>query len=77
MAALSVPYWVSKRSSDPSTFLDHIARYYATASNGDTIATNFRTEHLVVVATAADSTTYCGYGFDSDGVITLRLTDSA
>jgi hypothetical protein len=77
MAALGVPYWVSKRSSDPSQFLDVLARYYASADNGDTIATNFRTENLSVFATGNDSTTYCGAEFDANGVITLRLTNSA
>lgn len=77
MAELSKPFWVKQRQADPGAVLDIMARYYSDASDADTIPTNCDTANLTVNITANDSTTRCGGSFDSDGLVTLNLTDSA
>ncbi|KKM74420.1 hypothetical protein LCGC14_1400510 [marine sediment metagenome] len=65
MAELNKPFWVKKRG------------YYDDASDLDTVPTNCDTANLTISVTANDSTTRGGGSFDSDGLITLHLTDSA
>jgi hypothetical protein len=77
MAELNKLYWVAKRGADPTQKLDVMARYYDTVSDSDTIPTSCDTSNLTIVANANDSTTRVGTTFDSDGVITVYLTDSA
>jgi len=77
MTELDKPFWVAKRGADPTQKLDHFARYYATASHLDTIPTSCDTTNLTIEATSNNSTTTVGAMFDSDGLVTLYMTDSA
>lgn len=79
MAALDgTRYWVRRALSDPLVSLDQFSIYSSAASNGDTISSNMRTDNgFTVQITAVESDVYGGYTFDSDGVVTVVLQDSA
>lgn len=79
MASLSgTVYWVTRRHGDPTQGLSQFTIYDSSASNGDTLATSMQTDNgFNVQITANDSNVFGGYTFDSDGVVTFILQNSA